>query len=301
MTNLVPHVLIVDSDQTFARTLSRLLAGNGYDATALSTGAGVPEYLATRTVDLLLLDLSLPGEDGFSVLELLRRSPGSRHVPLLALSSEGLSEPQMRTMGLDASDVIGKPVQARELLARIRVKLRAGRALDQVRTEARSQAVLAELTREITVDLPPRELYQVLVRQVAAVLRIPRCSILLGRPGAPRMRVVAASDNPTLTDLSVDTGRYPEIQQALRTGEVVLVKDAATDPLYSGMNGIETRSSLVLPFSLRGVRSGVFFLRTGIGDAPLGETDLRFAARVSDAAIVAIGRALEREETERSQ
>lgn len=299
MSSLAPHVLIVDGDQTFARTLSRLLAENGYEATALSTGAGLPEYVATRTVDLLLLDLSLPGEDGFSILELLQRTPEYRRMPVLALTPEPLSEQSVRAMGLDASNVIAKPVRARELLARIRGQLRAGRALNQGRTEAQSQAVLAELLKEINVNLPPRELYQVLVRQVAAVLRIPRCSILLGRPGAERMRVVAASDNPMLTDLSVDTSRYPEIQQALRTGEVVLVRDAATDPLYSGMNATETQSSLVLPFSLGGERSGVFFLRTGTGDPPLGETDLRFAARVSDSAIVAIGRALEREATER--
>jgi DNA-binding response OmpR family regulator len=300
MSNLAPHVLIVDGDQTFARTLSRLLTENGYDAGALSTGAGIAGYLATRPVDLLLLDLSLPGEDGFSVLELLRRTPGQRHLPVLALSTEPLSEQSMRVMGLDASDVIAKPVRARELLGRIRVQLRAGRALDQERTEARAQEVLAELLKAITVNPPPRELYQVLVRQLASVLRIPRCSILLGRPGAERMRVAAASDNPMLADLSVDTSRYPEIQQALRTGEVVLVRDGATDPLYRGMQNIETRSSLVLPFSLGGERSGVFFLRTGPGDPPLGETDLRFAARVSDSAIVAIGKALEREQSERS-
>ena len=300
MSDLGPHVLIVDGDQTFARTLSRLLAENGYDAAALSTGSGIAGYMATRAVDLLLLELSLPGEEGFTVLEMLRRAPGSRHLPVLALSAEPLSEQSMQAMGLDASDVIAKPVRARELLARIRVKLRTGRALDQGRTEARSDAVLAELTKAITVNLPPRELYQVLVRQVAAVLRIPRCSILLGRPGAERMRVVAASDNPMLSDLSVNTSRYPEIQRALQTGEVVLVQDAATDPLYRGMKNIETRSSLVLPFSLSGQRAGVFFLRTGPGDPPLGETDLRFAARVSDSAIVAIGKALERERAERS-
>jgi DNA-binding response OmpR family regulator len=299
VSNLAPHVLIVDGDQTFARTLSRLLAQNGYEATALSTATALPEYITTRTVDLLLLDLAVPGEDGFSVLELLRRTPANRRLPVLALSEKPLAETEIRAMGLEPSDVIAKPVQARELLARIRVKLRAGRALDQDRTEARAQAVLAELLKEINVNLPPRELYQVLVRQVAAVLRIPRCSILLGHPGAQRMRVAAASDNPMLSDLSVDTGRYPEIQEALHTGQVVLVRDAATDPLYRGMKNIETQSSLVLPFSLGGERSGVFFLRTGTGDPPLGETDLRFAARVSDSAIVAIGRALEREETER--
>jgi CheY-like chemotaxis protein len=300
MSNLAPHVLIVDGDQTFARTLSRLLMDNGYEATALSTGVGLPDYLSTRPVDLLLLDLSVPGEDGFTVLELIRRTPEFRNFPVLALTDQAPETQAMQNIGVDPSDVIAKPVRARDLLARIRVKLRAGRAVNERRTEARAQEVLAELLKEINVNLPPRELYQVLVRQVAAVLRIPRCSILLGRPGAPRMRVAAASDNPMLTDLSIDTSRYPEIQQALQTGEVVLVRDAATDPLYQSMQGIETRSSLVLPFSLGKERSGVFFLRTGIDDPPLGDTDLRFAARVSDSAIFAIGRALEREETERS-
>lgn len=102
-----------------------------------------------------------------------------------------------------------------------------------------------------------------------------------------------------LSDLSVDVHRYPEIQKALTTGEVVLVRDAPSDPLYEGMTSIETRSTLVLPFSLGGQRAGVFFLRTGEGDPPLGETDLRFAARVVDSAVSAIEKAREREESVR--
>ncbi|HEU5217184.1 MAG TPA: response regulator [Gemmatimonadales bacterium] len=293
MTSLVPHVLIVDGDQTFARTLSRLLTENGYDTATLSTGGSVVEYMLTHPVDLLLLDLALSGPDGYSLIDMIRRDHNYRNLPVLALAPAGGEFAAEAT----PSEVIARPVQVRELLAKIRAHLRAGRALNRSRAEARSQAALVELLQEITAGLPPRELYQVLVRQVAAALRIPRCSILFGKAGATRVRVAAASENPMLTDLSVEVGRYPEIQKALNSGEVVLVRDAATDPLYQGMTNIETRSTLVLPFSLGGERAGVFFLRTGEGDPPLGDTDLRFANEVVDAAMAAIEDALAGEES----
>ncbi len=297
MNSLVPHVLIVDSDQTFARTVCRLLTENGYDAATLSSGTALTEYLLTQPVDLLMLDLALPGRDGLTILEMIRRDQVYRNLPVLALATQGSAGNDTVVKPLGASELIAKPIQVRELLAKIRVHLRAGRALNRSRAEARSQAALAELQREITSNLPSRELFQVLVRQVAAALRIPRCSILFGKPGAERVTVAAASENPMLSDLSVDVRRYPEIEKALTTGEVVLVPDAPSDPLFRGLAHIETTSTLVLPFSLGGERAGVFFLRTGEGDPPLGDTDLDFAARVVDSAVSAIEKAREGEET----
>ena len=301
MPPLLPHILIVDDDYSFARTLSRVLTENGYDVGLLSSGAGLLEYLAMRAVDLVILDLSLPGRDGMSLLEMVRSDPPHRDLPILVLSGDAPEEGSVRALGLGASDVVGKPVRVRELLARIRVHLRTGQALNQARAEARSQAALVELLQEITTNLPPRELFQVLVRQVAAGLRIPRCSILLARPGAERGTVVAASENPMLRELPVDLTRYPEIRRTLTTGEVVLVKDVTADPVYQGMGDLATTSALVLPFSLRGERSGVFFLRTGPGDPPLGETDLRFAGKVVESAASAIEKALDLEESARRE
>ncbi|HEY9385203.1 MAG TPA: diguanylate cyclase [Gemmatimonadales bacterium] len=296
-----PHILIVDDDYSFARTLSRLLTENGYEAAILGSGSGLPEYMATRAVDLLILDLSLPGKDGLSLLEVVRSDPPHRDLPILVLTASSPEETSVQALGLGASDVLGKPVRVRELLARIRTHLRAGRTLNQARAEARSQAALVELLREITLNLPPRELFQVLVRQVAAGLRIPRCSILLGRPGAERATVVAASENPMLRELVVEVPRYPEIRRALESGEVVLVGDVTADPVFQGMGDLSTTSALVLPFQLRGERAGVFFLRTGPGDPPLGDADLRFATRVVESAAEAIEKSLDREESTRRQ
>jgi two-component system, cell cycle response regulator len=292
-----PHLLVLDGDQTFTRTLCRLLTENGYNATSLSTSIALEEFLATKPVDLILVDLALPGPGGASILESLRRVPARADLPILALTGTSPEDASVEALRLGASDVITKPVRVRELLARIRTHLRAGRVLNQARAEARSQAALVALLQELTTNLPPRDLLQVLVRQVATGLRIPRCSIIFGKPGAARATVAAASENPMLRDLAVDIERYPEIREALSTGEVVLVEDATSHPLYESVSETQTTSSLVLPFSLRGERAGVFFLRTGPGDPPLGDADLRFAARVVESAASAIEKSQDHEES----
>jgi diguanylate cyclase (GGDEF)-like protein len=113
--------------------------------------------------------------------------------------------------------------------------------------------------------------------------------------------VVAASENPMLHDLLVDLNRYPEIQRALQSGEALLVREARSDPVYQGVEHLATTSALVLPFSLRGERAGAFFLRTGEGDPPLGDADLRFARQVIETAATAIEKAMEVEETIRRE
>jgi two-component system, cell cycle response regulator len=301
MPSLAPHILIVDDDRTFTRTLSRLLLDNGYETSTLSTGEGLPEYLATRAVDLLIVDLAASGRDGFSLIEQLRRDRLHQTLPVIGLAGKDFEEASVRALGVGASDVVAKPFRVPELLARIRAQLRAGRELNRARGEARAQAALVEILRDITANLSPTELYQLLVRRVATILRIPRCSILLAAPGDDRIRVAAAAENPMLKDLAVDIARYPEVRQALDTGDMVLVRDARTHPLYEGMTDIPTTSSLVLPFSLRGKLAGVFFLRTGEGDPPLGDSDVQFAAQVVASAVSAIENAHDVEEAGRRE
>src|ERR1700675_3078817 len=132
---LAPHVLILDDDQTFARTLARLLGENGYDAAMLSNADSLFEYLATRPVDLLILDLSLPGRDGFAVLDALRKDPAHTTLPILVLSSAAPEETSVKALGLGASDFVGKPLRLRELLAPIPSRVRAGGELNQARDD----------------------------------------------------------------------------------------------------------------------------------------------------------------------
>jgi two-component system cell cycle response regulator len=162
---------------------------------------------------------------------------------------------------------------------------------------------MMDIMQEVTASLKPEEIYQILVRRVAQGLNISRCSIVIAGPDDETGTVVAAFENPMLRNLSVDLSRYPEIRRALVTGDVVLIRDATTDPVYgevrpgwsNGSQGVETRSAIALRFSLRGQPAGVFFLRTTTEDAPLNEQDVQFAEQVITAAVAALEKAYDLE------
>jgi diguanylate cyclase (GGDEF)-like protein len=159
---------------------------------------------------------------------------------------------------------------------------------------------MVEILKEVTTALEPTRIYQILVRRVAQGLRIARCSVVLARPGDTEGTVVAAFENPTLRDLRVDLAKYPEIAEALRRGETVMVSDVDQHPLSRDLRaswalgvqpGGRTRSVIALPFALRGEPWGVFFLRTSEDDPPLNRIDLSFAEQVISAAVTALEKA----------
>ena len=233
----------------------------------------------------------------------VKADPRFKDLPVLMISSMPPEEATVRSLGLGAADFIPKPFRVRELLARVKAHLRVGRELNQARAEARSRSEMMDIMQEVTASLKPEEIYQILVRRVAQGLNISRCSIVIAGPEEDTGTVVAAFENPMLHNLPVDLKRYPEIQRAFTTGDVVLVRDTTTDPLFTGVRRewsaggkqVETRSAIALRFSLRQEPAGVFFLRTTTEDAPLNEQDVSFAEQVIGAAVAALERAYDLE------
>ncbi|HEY8257249.1 MAG TPA: diguanylate cyclase [Gemmatimonadales bacterium] len=300
---LAPKILVADDDQALSRTLSWILKENGYEVLTIPGGERLFEHLQAEPFDLLLLDIMMPRVDGLQLLQRVKADPRFKDLPVLMISSMPPEEATVRSLGLGAADFIPKPFRVRELLARVKAHLRVGRELNQARAEARTRSEMIDIMQEVTASLKPEEIYQILVRRVAQGLNISRCSIVIAGPEEETGRVVAAFENPMLHNLPVDLKRYPEIQRALDTGEVVLVRDTTTDPLYTGVRQewlaegkpVETRSAIALRFSLRQEPAGVFFLRTTTEDAPLNEQDVSFAEQVISAAVAALERAYDLE------
>jgi two-component system, cell cycle response regulator len=300
---IAPKILVADDDQALSRTLSWILKENGYDVLTVPGGEHLFDHLQAEPFDLLLLDIMMPKVDGLQLLQKVKSDPRYKDLPVLMISSMPPEEATVRSLGLGAADFIPKPFRVRELLARVKAHLRVGRELNQARAEARSRSEMIDILQEVTASLKPEEIYQILVRRVAHGLNISRCSIVIAGPQDETGTVVAAFENPMLHNLSVDLGKYPEIRRALATGEVVLVRDATTDPLYEEVRGrwsndslpVQTRSAIALRFSLRGLPAGVFFLRTTTEDAPLNEQDVQFAEQVIGAAVAALEKAYDLE------
>jgi len=300
---LSPKIIVADDDQALTRTLSWILKDNGYEVVTVPGGENLIDHLLAEQFDLLLLDIMMPKVDGLQLLEKVKTDYRFKDLPVLMISSMPPEEATVRSLGLGAADFISKPFRVRELLARVKAHLRTGRELNQARAEARSRTEMVDILQEVTATLKPEEIYQILVRRVARGLRISKCSILLGSAQDEAGTVVAAYENPMLRNLRVDLRRYPEIQQALKTGEVVLVQDVLTDPLYQAVRAewesegmaVPTRSALALPFQLRGEQVGVFFLRTTAEDAPLNQQDVQFADQVIKAAVASLEKAYDLE------
>ena len=121
--NSPEHLLVVDDDRQLLGLLAQYLEAGGYRVSTAGNAAQMRAVLASHRIDLLVLDLMLPGEDGLSICRDLR-ARGAAPLPILMLTAR--SEEADRIVGLEmgADDYLTKPFAMRELLARIRAVLR---------------------------------------------------------------------------------------------------------------------------------------------------------------------------------
>lgn len=124
-----PHILIVEDDHEIADLVGRYLRAHGCRVTLAGDGAEMDRALTDARVDLIVLDLMLPGEDGLSLCRRLRTASA---VPILMLTAKAEEIDRIVGLEIGADDYLAKPFNPRELMARIRAILRrtAGEAPD---------------------------------------------------------------------------------------------------------------------------------------------------------------------------
>jgi len=123
------RILVVDDDPNAVEILSRMLGREGYTCVSASSGAAGLEALRNDLVDVILLDVMMPGMDGLEVCERLRGDDKLRRIPVILLTAKDDMETRSRGMALGVSEYLTKPVNRRELFTRIDAQLHA-RAID---------------------------------------------------------------------------------------------------------------------------------------------------------------------------
>lgn len=115
------HLLVVDDDREIRDLLTRYLTRHGYRVTAAKDGVEMRRFLADRNIDLIVLDLMLPGEDGLSLCRHVRAEGGP---PVVMLSAMGEDADRILGLEIGADDYLPKPFNPRELVARIKAVMR---------------------------------------------------------------------------------------------------------------------------------------------------------------------------------
>jgi two-component system OmpR family response regulator len=134
-------IVVVEDDREIGALVQSLLEREGYGVRLARSGAEMDAALAQKSADLLLLDVMLPGEDGFSICRRLR---AAGNVPIMMLTARGDDIDRIVGLELGADDYLAKPFNPRELVARIRAVLR--------RTAPAAAADMAPSTTRLRFD-----------------------------------------------------------------------------------------------------------------------------------------------------
>lgn len=284
-------VLVVDDDAVSRHVLAQALGGAGLATAVVTSGADALARLKHTLPSLVLLDLVMPPPDGFEVLRAIRSDPRTADVPVVVLTALDSDDDVARAFEMGADDFVRKPFRPVELVARIRGQLRMREYVEALARKEHDAKVVLELTQALSSTLDFRNILFTVVRRIAEVAKVDRCSIVLVRDKGDVGYVVAASDDKELRDLPIALGKYPEIQQVMQTGEPLVIEDAETHPLLhmvrDGMPQNGFRSLSLLPILFEDRPMGVLFLR-GRQPLALREHELSLARTVANATAIAL-------------
>ncbi len=197
MTGSDRHLLVVDDDDRIRELLKEYLARSGFRVTGASDAASASRLIDTLDFDLMVLDVMMPGEDGFAFARRLRaRSDAPGRTPILMLTARGESGDRIEGLSIGVDDYLAKPFEPRELLLRIEAILRRAGPRDTGPTVIGLGACSFDIERgELTRD--------------GAVIRLTEAEIELMRrlsrsANAPVDRLELARDTADVTGRAVD-------------------------------------------------------------------------------------------------
>ncbi len=149
MTDSKGRILVVDDDDRYIRLIQVNLEASGYEVISAGSGQEAIDVTASEHLDLVLLDVMMPGKNGYHTCEEIREFS---QVPVIMLTALGRTEDVVKGLDAGADDYIPKPFSAQELLARIRALLRRAELQDGG-PQSRLQI------RQVTLDLASRRVH----------------------------------------------------------------------------------------------------------------------------------------------
>jgi DNA-binding response OmpR family regulator len=116
-------ILVAEDERNLVEALSFLMQRAGYEVHVARDGPSTVEMAQRLSPDLLLLDIMLPGFDGFEVVEAIRRAPGAKRPKIVMLTARGHEKDRQKALALGVDDYVTKPFSNRDVVDRVRALL----------------------------------------------------------------------------------------------------------------------------------------------------------------------------------
>jgi sigma-B regulation protein RsbU (phosphoserine phosphatase) len=168
------RILLVDDNPTNLQVLFQTLEGRGYNLLVAKDGETALTIVKKALPELILLDIMMPGIDGYEVCRQLKENPATRDIPVIFLSALGDTKDKVRGLDLGAVDYISKPFQTDEVIARVNTHLTIHRLQQQLQEQKDALERELEVVAEVQYDLLPKRLPDIKGMKLSAYYKTSR-------------------------------------------------------------------------------------------------------------------------------
>ncbi len=173
------RILVVDDVDDLRRLVGIALRRAGFNVLEAASGEEALETVRTSAVDLVVLDMGLPGMSGTEVIRALRKRPETITLPVLLMTGSGTSESVVENLDAGANDFLAKPVRLDELVARVRAHMRSNEAWSGlVEDELRVRSSVVSALSRMTLSAEPEAAAEAIVDELARRTDSPFISVL---------------------------------------------------------------------------------------------------------------------------
>lgn len=269
--------------------LRHMLAGSGYHVAA----HGGLESSGDQPVPALPPDMLIVEEDD-AVAGCINAHKDHPAIPLLAVVDSGaLSDSIFSETGAD--DILARPFERGELLARIARVLRESQRYNQLLRYQQDLEHVIDMTSRAATIQDPRRILGFLVKELADIIPVDRCSILRVDQRQGRAVVVSSHDDAVAgagADIVIDLDKHPEIREATVRQKAVFIRDVSLDPVVESVREVlaakDIASILVMPITHRDKTVNQLYLRASRSHHSFDDTDIRLSRSVADASAGAL-------------
>ncbi|MEO6567557.1 MAG: hybrid sensor histidine kinase/response regulator, partial [Opitutaceae bacterium] len=175
------RILVIDDQAANIHVLSTMLGQQGFEIITATNGEEALRLLAARSPDLVLLDVLMPGIDGFEVCRRVRENPQTKHIPIIFLSSADDKDFVVRALGAGGVDYVTKPFHKAELVSRVRTHLALKAARDSLRQLAEDKdELLGILAHDLKSHLGGMQMSAQVLHKRAVTMGEPRLELMSG-------------------------------------------------------------------------------------------------------------------------
>lgn len=255
-------ILVADDLPDNVSLLTRYLTNEGYLCITAADGAEALAKARAELPDMVLLDMNMPVKDGFETLQEIRSDPAIGHIPVIILTAARLEPMDMQSaLNMGADDYVTKPFDRRELLARIRTRLRVKEAEDVIRRRNKELNLLPEIGRELSARLDVAALTDLVLRRTVETLgALIGHFILFEEQGAVRRtHHVASEKRQTGSEVELPDLK-PILAQIKDSSQGFVINDTQKDARWSAAPNDMTRSVVIVPMLGRSGTLGLLIL-----------------------------------------